>query len=115
MSIFSWLFRSKTVAPVQLSYEDEQLQLAEARKVENEAAASLAKKVALIKELNAEAAAFDATSLAIKIAEDLVDAEDFATEADKNYAVFNSMMSDPKAAMAAVRAARQAKNKKTNP
>ena len=115
MSIFSWLFRSKTVAPVQLSYHDEELKLAEARKAKNEAAASLAKKVALIKQLNAEAAAFDAVSLAIKVAEDMADAEEFAEQADKNYAIFDSMMSDHKAAVAAVRAARQAKNKKTNP
>ena len=40
---------------------------------------------------------------------------ELAEQADKNFAVFNSMMSDPKAAVAAVRAARQAKNKKTNP
>lgn len=114
MSIFSWLLPSKTVAPV-LSFEDQALAEAEARKAEREAAASLAKKVALIKQLNAEAAAFDAASLAIKIAEDLADSEELAEQADKNFAVFNSMMSDPKAAVAAVRAARQAKNKKTNP
>lgn len=108
-------FPSKTVAPATRSYEDQLLADAEARKAKVEQMKEAAKKAALIKQLNAEAAAFDAASLAIKIAEDLADAEELASAADKNYAVFDSMMTDPKAAVAAVRAARAAKNKKTNP
>ena len=113
--IFGFLFGHKTVAPVVLSYQDQELQLAEARKAEVERMKEAAKKAALIKQLNAEAAAFDAISMAIKVAEDLADAEDLGAEADKKAAIFNSMMADPKSAIAAVRAARQAKNNKTNP
>jgi len=114
MSWFSWLFPAAK-ATVEVSYEDQLLAEAKARASEVERMKEVAKKVALIKQLNSEAAAFSAKSMAIKIAEDLADAEDLAAEADKKFAVFNNMMADPKAAIASVRLARQQADKKNNP
>ena len=112
--IISFFFKHKAVAPVALSYEDQLLADAEARKIKYEAAASAAKKAALIKQLNQEAAQFDTYNLALKVVEDLADAEELAEAADADYAEYLDVMTDVKASVAKLRAARQAKDKKTN-
>ena len=119
MSIFSFLFPKKAVpvetrSPGQILL-DEQLAAMQAKEAKMEAMQEYAKKAALIHQLAAKTAAFDAASLALRVAEDLAEAEELAAKASVNFAVFDDFMADPHSAIAAVKAAKAAKNKKTNP
>ena len=116
MSILSWLFPSKS-APVDSRSPgqvliDQQLVDLEAKQAKLAEMQELAKKAAMINKLSQELAAFDAASLALRVAEDLAEAEELSSKAAKNFAVFDDFMADPHSAIAAVKAAKAAKNKK---
>jgi hypothetical protein len=118
MSFFSRLFPAKIVvetrSPGQILM-DQKLAEVQAKQAQLAEMQETAKKAALINSISRELAAFDAASLALRVAEDLAEAEELSAKAEANFAVFDSFMADPHSAIAAVKAAKAAKNKKTNP